>query len=133
MHVMPSFVVATQTFVLASGGPGEHTPSRNYAHWSDERIGGGLKRYRFRRRTARTDDAVPRLGVPPLLGPAPAAELSGALASPFPRKGEAGFRDNRKNKLIAFGADRFVENNHMIQAFAPNGANHALDVSSLPG
>src|SRR6516165_9492250 len=100
-------VVATQTFLLGSGGPGEHTPSRNEPHWSDERIGGGLKKYRFRRRTARTDDAVPRLGVPPLLGPAPAAELSGALASPFPRKGEAGFRDNRKNKLIAFGADRF--------------------------
>ena len=44
----------------------------------------------------------------------------------------SGFLIVRRERLDLLVECRFVEDDHMIEALAPDGANHALDVSSLP-
>src|SRR6202023_4190825 len=44
----------------------------------------------------------------------------------------SGFVIVRREQLDLLVECRFVEDDHMIEALTPDGADHALDVSSLP-
>src|SRR5207237_8370808 len=86
----------------------------------------------FRQPVVRSGGAVGRRGVALRRIPFRAGELLVAPARPFPTKDAFSIGGNTRSTIAAFFVASFRGHDHMIEALATNGANHPLDIGSLP-